>query len=140
MRSIKFSTLRPALGPWDKLRPPRFRVGNGFTTFRAYDVQKATWYQSGLGKLHDVQLDGVSIGQAELVGIRYAWSHELSLEFIQGDTYHHYTRSDWDDLMESLYHTSEVFGIVLLFSIRLVAVDYQHTMTSLYEAKAEVTL
>lgn len=51
-----------------------------------------------------------------LVDIEYCWSDEMSLGFIQRDTFHDYTLDDWLELIEKFYGMKRVFGFTLVFA------------------------
>ncbi len=113
MKEIKFSE------EWDKLIPSNFKVGNTFTTFRGYSPRKAKYYEMmALRKQEfNVLLNGKILGKAILENMGYAWSYDLDLKWIQDDTYSHFTREDFEKLLEKFYGNKIVFGIYLIFAI-----------------------
>lgn len=114
--NIKFSER------WDKLKPHRFKEGELFSTFRAYTVKKDMYYNSQIDKTFYVLLNGKTIGKAKLLTKTYKWSDELSLSEIKKDTYEYWSRKDFDNFLNSLYGSSKVFGVWLVFILEKVGV------------------
>ena len=99
---------------WHKLKIRK--PGGEFTTFRGYTPQKNAYYFENVGKTLGQELRGPRasfLGRARLLYLQYAWSNDLSLEFIQADTYPHYSRGDFNDEMKKFYKMTPVFGIIL---------------------------
>lgn len=103
--------------PYDKLLPGRFKDGKTFTTFRAYSPRKDKYYDSCIGKEFYVLLDDRAIGKAKLIKREYRWSYDLTEEEIKNDTYNHWGRAEFNDLMNKFYENSKIFGFWLVFQI-----------------------
>jgi len=115
MRKIKFSEA------WDKLTPDNFKVGNRFTTFRGYSVNKHRYYLNAKEKddvLFDVILKDKKLGVAKLIDVEPMLSRHLTLDQIKKDTYQNFDRSDFQNLLKQFYGLDcDMCGLWLTFEI-----------------------
>ena len=109
--------------PWDKLQPANFHQGETFTTFRAYSPRKDRYYSDALGKEFYVIYNGHAVGKAKLIKREYRWSDELTLEEIKSDTFSHWTRLQFEDMMFKFYENRKIFGFWLTFKITKVGAN-----------------
>lgn len=110
MPSIPFSE------EWTKLEPGNREVGKIFTTARAYEARKDTYYRSYLTSIDrefEIKLKGFVIGKANLVTIQYKWTAELDEAFWRSDMYPHTTRDHVRSKMKQFYNNENPFLIVL---------------------------
>ena len=54
-------------------------------------------------------------GLFRLVKIRYLWGADLSKKEICGDTFSDFTKDDFRDVLNAIYGTKRVFGMLLYF-------------------------
>ncbi len=111
---------------WDKLNPnKRFKTGERHTTARGYKVSKHHYYRNHKGDIFNVELNDEIIGTARLLDVRPHLAQDLPIGFIKKDTYPHYTREDFDSLMEKYYNLSDIAVLVLRFQVVSVKEEWR---------------
>jgi len=106
-RTIRFSEM------FDKLKPENRKIGQRFTTFRAYTVYKDKYYTENKGNEFIIKLDDKKLGKVLLLDIGHNWSNTLGIEHIRSDTYQHWEYRDWNNLMAKFYHYHPIYLIKL---------------------------
>ncbi len=120
----------------EKLQPKRFKKGNIFTTFRAYEAKKDVFYSKNIGREFYVVMEDKVIGKAILLKKEYRWSYRITLREIRGDTFHDWRREDFNRLMKRFYSTDKVFGLWLTFKI--TDVEYEGEGTRQRKLRGEI--
>ena len=106
IRPVNFSEL------FDKLRDRK--VGKTVHTARGYTPSKDRYYKSLIDKNVPWQIHNkMFFGRVRHTSIEYVWSDEVTDSFISEDTYKHWGRSEWFELMRKFYGQDRVFLIVI---------------------------
>ena len=114
MSKIKFSQ------EWDKLKPENFKVGNIFTTVRKFNKGKFKYYTEKQGELFDVVVKGEVIGKARLLSAYMKKTSWIPVKFIKKDTYSHWGKEEFYQLLRQFYNEIPEYVIILNFEIEEV--------------------
>lgn len=125
--NLKFSKVEDKA--WDKLQPDRFKPDAIFTTFRAYSPKKDKYYSETTNQEFYVLFNNNTIGKARLIKKEYRWSYDLTEDEIKNDTFSHWNRKEFTDMLVSFYGYPRVFGFWLTFKVTKVG----HLMKRLEE-------
>lgn len=86
---------------WEKL--VNRKVGNVFTTFRKFTLEKFGYYESSTGEIFKVMVKNRTVGEAVLVKAEIVNTKDITEEEIKADTYTTWDRASFEYFLTRIY-------------------------------------
>ena len=97
------------------------KVGDEFTTFRAYSISKHTYYESMVKQDVEIESFGHMCGTATLMKVEVKLHDQVTDEEIKADTFPDATREMFDELMIRFYKRPDIVLLKLTMAWKTVA-------------------